>query len=153
MLFPSILPVLLVSFGLIITSVPVSVARNLPKVTASQTVGGILPVQSATNPLLFPDLPRFTPQSQLAFQAKIDWDLDNVSHLFEANFPRTTSGLILMCHRTTQSRQVRAFRPAGGLESTLSTADFWLTYFWMQSYETDIISEATGTTRLGNKLE
>lgn len=96
MIFTFLLPALLISGGLVITGVGVAAQRagtaasrgadmNQPS-PASQmytgaqgAAGAVVEMQPPTDPLLLADIPTFTPQSQLAFQAKIDWDLDNVS--------------------------------------------------------------------------
>lgn len=87
MIFTILLPTLLITGGLIITGVGVAaqnhaVSRADSQAARSQTTDdGNAMIQPPTDPLLLADIPTVTPQPQLAFQAKIDWDLDNVSYL------------------------------------------------------------------------
>lgn len=87
MLYSVVLPAALISVGLVITGVGVAAAQgdatniNIPAPGSGNISSGNDLSQAASDPLLLstpaPDMPAIT----LAFQAKINWDLDNVSEL------------------------------------------------------------------------
>ncbi|KAJ4413902.1 hypothetical protein N0V82_008257 [Gnomoniopsis sp. IMI 355080] len=83
MLYSVVLPAALISVGIVVTSVGVVSAQgdanniNVPAPVAKNISSGNDLAQAASGPLLLSTPAPGTPVITLAFQAKIDWDLDN----------------------------------------------------------------------------
>lgn len=87
-MYKVVLPAALVSVALVITGVTVAVAQadaikiDVPAPVGKGIASGAVQRQAASDSLLLSTPAPDTPPIQLAFQAKINWDLDNVSELY-----------------------------------------------------------------------
>lgn len=124
MMYKVVLPAALVSVALVITGVTVAAAQadainiDVPAPVGKGIAGGSVQRQAASDSLLLATPAPDTPPITLAFQAKINWDLDNVSKLYFSD--RLVMSLIILTTRL----QNHTIQTTNGIQASWESREY-----------------------------